>query len=65
MRTQAPADRGPALTEAQLTEAADAVRRAIAAAFPAGLPEWDPVRRILEGHARAEADSEVGTSGSC
>jgi len=36
------------------------VRRAVAAAFPAGLPEWDPVRRILEGLERPEPDSEVG-----
>ena len=52
---------GQALTEAGLLDAADAVRRAVAAAFPGGLPEWDVVRRILEGRERHE-DSHVSCS---
>ena len=57
---QEPAARGPALTEARLADAADAVQRAVAAAFPGGLPAWDPVLRILEGRERPEEDLQVG-----
>ena len=37
------------------------MRRAVGAAFPAGLPDWDPVRCILQGRETLEADLEVNT----
>ena len=46
--------RGAALTEAALAHALDAVRGAVLAAFPGGLPPWDPVRRGLEGAAQGQ-----------
>ena len=38
-----------ATTEAGLLAALDEVRGAVLAAFPRGLPPWDPVRRGMEG----------------
>ena len=46
--------RGLALTEAALAHALDAVRGAVLAAFPGGLPPWDPVRRGIEGAAQGQ-----------
>lgn len=45
---------GVALTEAALARALDAVRGAVLAAFPGGLPPWDPVRRGIEGAAQGQ-----------
>lgn len=45
---------GVALTEAALARALDSMRGAVLAAFPRGLPPWDPVRRGIEGAAQGQ-----------
>lgn len=45
---QAQADAGVALTERMVTEAVSILRGAVTIVYPAGLPEYDPVRAELE-----------------
>lgn len=42
------ASRGVALTSRGLQEKVDNIRGAVAMAYPMGLPEWDPVRLMIE-----------------
>ena len=54
-----------ALTEAALQAALDAVRGAVLAAFPSGLPPWDPVRRGLEGAVQGQVKPLPCSPGIC